>query len=97
MKIYGNVLEQLRPAGPGSTPASPRQVEAPVQPVAPVSPVGPRSDSVEISDRGRSLVLLAETDPDRVAELRRKVFEGAYKSLDLVDQLARRMLQSGDL
>jgi hypothetical protein len=52
---------------------------------------------VEISDRGRSLSGLAETDPDRIAELRRKVYEGAYNSLDLVDQVARRIVRSGDL
>jgi anti-sigma28 factor (negative regulator of flagellin synthesis) len=98
MNIYGNVMEQLRPVGPGvQMPSTPRQTDAPVQPVAPASPVDARSDSVEISDRGRSLIALAETDPDRVAELRRKVYEGAYNSLDLVDQVARRMLNSGDL
>jgi hypothetical protein len=36
-------------------------------------------------------------DPERIAELRRKVYEGAYNSLDLVDQVARRILTRGDL
>jgi hypothetical protein len=36
-------------------------------------------------------------DPERTAELRRKVLEGAYNTLDVVDQVARRILQRGDL
>ena len=96
MKIYGTLMEPVRPSGAGGSAAPARGSDAPAQPVAPVSPVGVRSDSVEISDYGRSLSV-AETDPERVAELRRKVYEGAYNSLDLVDHVARRIIMSGDL
>jgi hypothetical protein len=36
-------------------------------------------------------------EPDRVAELRNKVLTGAYNTLDVVDQVARRILTRGDL
>ena len=98
MKIYGNLFDPIRPAGNGGiSPSNPRQVDGPTQPVAPVAPVGGRTDSVEISNQGRSLSSAASVDPERVAELRRKVYEGAYNSLDLVDQVARRIIRSGDL
>ena len=97
MKIYGSLMDSIRPAGPGGVTPPPARDDAPAQPVAPVSPVSSRSDSVEISQHGRSLAGMAETDPERVAELRRKVYEGAYNSLDIVDQVARRIVRSGDL
>ncbi len=98
MKIYGNLFDPIRPdrAG-GANPASPHSVDAPAQPVAPAAPVAPRTDSVEISSQGRSLSEATSVDPERVAEMRRKVYEGAYNSLDLVDQVARRILHRGDL
>jgi hypothetical protein len=40
---------------------------------------------------------LVAYDPERVAELRNKVLTGAYNTLDVVDQVARRILQRGDL
>jgi negative regulator of flagellin synthesis FlgM len=98
MKVYGS-LDPLRPdrANGGVSP-TPRHGDGPAQPVQPVSPTAARSDSVEISDRGRSMAGRADAvDPERVAELRRKVYEGAYNSLDVVDQVARRILTRGDL
>jgi hypothetical protein len=75
----------------------------PAQPVAPVA----RVDRVEISDAGRALAATGgtgesaaaggEMSPDRVNELRQRVLSGAYDSLAVVDQVARRMLQSGDI
>jgi len=35
--------------------------------------------------------------PQRIAEIREKILSGAYNSLDLVDELARRILISGDV
>ena len=97
MKIYGTLFDPIRSdRANGITSPDTRGVDGAQQPVSPVSPVGPRTDSVEISDRGRTLAAL-DADPERVAELRRKVYEGAYNSLDLVDQVARRILVRGDL
>jgi hypothetical protein len=39
----------------------------------------------------------AALDPERTAVLRTKVLTGAYNQLDVVDQVARRMLSRGDL
>jgi hypothetical protein len=38
-----------------------------------------------------------EVDPAKVAELRTKVLTGAYNTLDVVDQVARRIISRGDL
>lgn len=72
---------------------------------SPVAPA-PKVDRVEISDAGRALSaqqgadqpgVRAELSPERLTELRSKVLGGAYNSLEMVDQIARRMLQSGDI
>lgn len=66
-----------------------------------------RRDRVQISDAGRALSARLAADgperaatpatPERIAALRQKVLDGAYNSLEMVDQVARRILQSGDL
>lgn len=106
MRIYGSTFDPLRPdrsvqnRTPGAISESQQQ---PSQPSSQPNTTGPaRSDSVQISAEGRSLASRAESeagslDPDRVAELRNKVLTGAYNSLDVVDQVARRILTRGDL
>jgi len=63
-----------------------------------------RSDKVQISDAGRALAaretdrtVEAGLDPIRASHIRKRVLSGAYDSLDVVDTVARRLLQSGDL
>jgi negative regulator of flagellin synthesis FlgM len=95
MKINGGYFEPLRPT-PNGTPA----VQRPVQDVPQPNAVRPsRSDSVQISSEGRRMqAQQAEAfDPERIAELRTKVLTGAYNTLDVVDQVARRILTRGDL
>ena len=95
MKINGSLFEPLRPT-PTSTPA----VQRPAQEVTQSPSAKPvKSDSVQISDAGRRLSTEQKEsiDPERVAELRNKVLTGAYNTLDVVDQVARRILQRGDL
>jgi negative regulator of flagellin synthesis FlgM len=101
MKINSSIFDPLRPergTGADSTHGT-RSGESP----KPASPASPRRDSVQISDTARSLASRADAeqramlDPERVAELRRKVYEGAYNSLDVVDQVARRILTRGEL
>lgn len=99
MRINGSIFDPLRPdrATTGATPVVPRPGD--VGPVAATAPV--KSDSVQISDAGRHLADRLEQqdalDPERVAELRTKVLTGAYNTLDVVDQVARRILTRGDL
>ena len=67
-----------------------------------------RGDKVEISDVARQLaastrgvdgVSTARTElsPERVAAIREKILTGAYNSVEVVDQVARKMLASGDI
>jgi hypothetical protein len=69
------------------------------QPTGPVT----RTDKVQISDAGRALAAnsvsepATELSPERTAEIRQRILHGAYDSLDVVDQVARRMLARGDI
>ena len=62
-----------------------------------------RSDSVQISDAGRALSTgdasgaSATLSSERVAELRKKVLEGAYNTTHVVSQVAQRILDRGDV
>ncbi|MDF1506162.1 flagellar biosynthesis anti-sigma factor FlgM [Roseisolibacter sp. H3M3-2] len=79
--------------GEGATPATP---------AAPAARAA-RSDSVQISDAGRALAgteggeRTGSASAERLAELRQKVLEGAYNSVQVVDQVAQRILKSGDV
>jgi|GEM_PF-3374384 len=67
----------------------------------PSQPLIPRSDEVHISAAGRELAASrgrkTELTPERTAELRKRVLDGAYNSLAVVDKVARRIIGSGDL
>lgn len=104
MKINSSIFDPLRPDR--STPTdstSAARAGGAAKPVSPTAPASVRRDSVQISDSARTLASRAESDeraqmePERVAELRKKVYEGAYNSLDVVDQVARRILTRGDI
>lgn len=106
MKIQGPGAEYLRSE---QLRQSPRVSSEPVisggvvQPVAGVE----RSDKVQISDAGRRLAAQAneapatevrpELTPQRIAEFREKILSGAYNSVEVVEQVARKMLASGDI
>jgi hypothetical protein len=99
MKIFGS-YDPIRPDRPVSpvAPTNP-QGQSATTPVAPV----PKTDSVQLSESGKSMSRKLDAefrdtlDPERTMELRRKVLEGAYNTLDVVDQVARRIMQRGDL
>jgi negative regulator of flagellin synthesis FlgM len=100
MKINGQRSDALRPTV--STPAGGVQgtpADAPkTQPTGGAPATARRSDSVQISDAGRALSgASGSLSPDRVAELRKKVLEGAYNSTHVVDQVAKRILERGDV
>ena len=104
MKINSSIFDPLRPDRGGSSDKvnSDRTGDAAKSSATASSPAKGR-DTVQISDTARNRAARAETeksgqiDPQRVSELRRKVYEGAYNSLDAVDQVARRILTRGDL
>ena len=67
-----------------------------------------RGDKVQISTAGKALAAqaassaghAAETEglsPERIAQIRSRILEGAYNSVEVVDQVARRMLERGDI
>ncbi len=94
MKING-YSDSLR-----ATPISNQAIQRPAQEVTQSPATKPvKSDSVQISDEARRLNADQRDalNPERVAELRQKVLTGAYNSLDVVDQVARRILTRGDL
>lgn len=65
-----------------------------------LAPRADQRDTVSLSDAGRALSGAAESGsltPARVADLRRKVLEGAYNQAGVVDQVAKRLLSSGDV
>lgn len=104
MKINSSIFNPLSPDRTTQTgSANADRAGGVAKPVSPAAPVSSRRDSVQISDSARTLASRAESDeraqmdPTRVSELRKKVYEGAYNSLDVVDQVARRILTRGDL
>ena len=105
MKINGKSFDPIRPAV--QKPAAKVQDQSENRGGAPApSSQGParssRGDSVQISDAARAA--LAGTSatggslsPERTQELRKKVLEGAYNSLNVVDQVAKRIIERGDV
>ena len=76
----------------------------PIQPVAPAPSSPDRADKVQISNAGRALAARGDgttqatgLDPARAANIRGRVLSGAYDTLEVVDAVARRLLDSGEL
>lgn len=89
-----------------TTPAAaqPGKTGSEAAPTSPTATTTPRHDSVSISDAGRALSggaastsTTASLTPERVADLRKKVLEGAYNSTHVVDAVAKRLLSAGDV
>jgi ribosomal protein S12 len=81
-----------------------RAARAPgAEPKKPVQAVR-RIDRVRISDEGRALIApapngadSAELTAEQMVEIRRRIRDGEYNSLEAVNEVARRILASGDL
>lgn len=94
MRINGSI-DPVR-----STPSGAPAVQRPAQEIIPTPDrKSASSDLVQISDAGRRLNTEQANalNPERVAELRTKALTGAYNTLDVVDQVARRILTRGEL
>jgi hypothetical protein len=101
MYIYPKQPGLIRPET-ASQPADVSERDSDVRPTSPAPSATDRSDKVEISDAGRALAARdgEETrglDPARAARIRGRVLSGAYDTLEVVDAVARRLLDSGDL
>lgn len=107
MKIHNSGSEILRSGYAQGARGSTESGGKPTAPAQPVAPVGRATDKVEISDAGRALAAResdsldakgrAELSPERVGEIRQRILEGAYNSMHVVDEVARRMLERGDI
>lgn len=107
MKIHNSGSEILRAGYAQGARGSTESAARPAAPAQPVSPVGRSTDSVHISDAGRALAAReaeslhaagrGELSPERVGEIRQRILEGAYNSMHVVDEVARRMLERGDI
>lgn len=91
----------IRPDVAGRTAPAERTEKTPVAPAPAVTPAASRSDKVQISDAGRALAArdggAAGLTPERTAQIRQRILDGAYNSLGVVDEVARRILSSGDV
>ena len=105
MKINNLGSEIVRSTYTQGVRGSSEQSGKPASPAQPVTPVGRSGDQVQISDAGRALAARAnesldargELTAERVGEIRQRILEGAYNSMDVVDEVARRMLERGDI
>lgn len=87
--------DQIRSGGTaGGDPVNSGKLAQPVEPIG-------RPDKVEISSAGRALKANeepeAELSPERIAEIRQRIHDRAYDTLEMVDEVARRILASGEL
>lgn len=101
MYIYPKNTGPIRPET-ASQPADASERDTDVRPVAPMPSAADRSDRVEISDAGRALAArggdsAGSLDPARAARIRGRILSGAYDTLEVVDAVSRRLLDSGDL
>ena len=90
--VSGGNLSQVEKSP--APPAAPRPAETPV-----AGPPAPKrgSDTVQISNAGRELAR-AEADPkQRLAELRLWINSDASDAPQVLDDVARQILDSGDL
>lgn len=60
------------------------------------------SDQVDLSDAGRALADRVQSEdevltPERTEELRQRVADGVYDEPEVMEETARRILESGDL
>ncbi len=98
MQIHGRIVGTIA----GTAPAADTRTERNTGSQAVVQPTpSPSHDSVSISDAGRAMSAqdsqVSDLDPRQEAVIRQRIVDGAYDSLEIVDQVARRILSSGDL
>lgn len=68
---------------------------------APASPERPKQDTVSFSDEARALAsgtsTRAAAGAERVEDVRQRILMGAYNSAEMAGEVAKRILQRGDL
>lgn len=106
MKIHDTRTPAIQP---GTTPATPASGVSPTTPAVSGDQAGAtearrtRRDSVELSPAAQAMTTgatdqaSASLSPERLAEIRQRIHSGAYDSLAVVDEVARRILDRGDV
>ncbi len=104
MHIYPKNTGPIRPETNRTSQTSDIADQSPIRPVPPTPSSADRSDKVQISDAGRALAArgnpadsATSLDPARADRIRGRILSGAYDTLEVVDAVARRLLDSGDL
>lgn len=54
-------------------------------------------DGVELSAEGLALSKGSELTPERIDEVRQRILQGAYNQTDIINEVAKRIVRSGDL
>lgn len=99
MKVTNGNLGPIRPEKPRDPTSQPPIGKGP-QPTPAAAPSAP-VDRVEISDAGRARA--GKLDPvspnatDRLEQIRQRVLQGAYDTDGVVEDVARRIAESGDI
>lgn len=99
-----NRPSDLQRAGSIKGPEGVKPETASRQSVAPLAGAA-RGDQVQISDAGRALAAQMERkdgprealSPERISQIRQRILEGAYNSVEVVEEVAKRMLERGDI
>jgi negative regulator of flagellin synthesis FlgM len=103
MHIYPKNTGPVRPETNRISQTDDQLDRGTIKPVAPAPSTADRSDKVEISDAGRALSARTDdtqatgVDPARSSRIRSRILSGAYDTLEVVDTVAKRLLDSGDL
>jgi negative regulator of flagellin synthesis FlgM len=101
MHIYPKNTGPLRPDTPRTSQPTDASDRGSVQPIGSAPSASDRSDKVQISDAGRALAARGDRssslDPARADAIRGRILSGAYDTLEVVDAVARRLLDTGDL
>lgn len=101
MKVNNGNSGPIRPEGPREPSASRPVSKTPVDARRSTPARVDRLDRVEISDAGRALSSKVDPLPrdteDRLARIRQRVLSGAYDTDAVVADVARRLLDRGDL
>jgi hypothetical protein len=102
MRIDDSSTGPLRPLAPRADVSRPEPVTPRSTPDAPATSARPRRDSVQFSEAGRSMAARPEDrvtglSAERREAIRQKALGGAYATVEMADQVARRLLARGEL
>lgn len=86
-------LPERSPSGAPETPGRGKDTRSPL------------GDRATFSSAGRALAaahaepsrIEADAGPDRLAAIREQILQGSYNSLEVVEEVARRLLAAGDV